>query len=90
MDKLAFPLTIRNWSPGDRFVPLGAGGSQKIKKYFIDHKVDPRDRRRCPVLISAGRIVWLVGHRISDLAKVHPQTRRVLKAEFTCLGSFGA
>lgn len=81
MGRISFPLVLRNVRPGDRFVPLGAGGTQKLKKYFINNKI-PRDRRReCPVLVSGEKIIWLVGHRIDDSVKVTPQTQNVLKAE---------
>jgi tRNA(Ile)-lysidine synthase len=81
MDKLQFPMTVRNAQAGDRFSPLGAGGTQKVKKYFIDHKVPEKQRANCPLLVSAGQIVWLVGHRIAETAKVTLATDRVLKAE---------
>ena len=81
MDKLHFPLVMRNVLPGDRFLPLGAGGSQKVKKYFIDHKVPIKQRASCPILVSAQQIVWVVGHRIAEAAKVTKDTTRVLKAE---------
>lgn len=81
MDKLHFPLVLRNFQPGDRFIPLGMSGSQKVKKFFINNKV-PRERRReIPVLISAGTIVWVVGHRINETVKITPATRYVLKGE---------
>lgn len=84
MDSLVFPLELRNVQPGDRFTPYGCQGTQKVKKYFVDHKV-PRDRRwGCPVLISNGRIAWLVGHRIADTCKVTPDTRRILHAALAC------
>ena len=47
-ETVQFPLTIRNRRPGDRFHPLGAGGTQKLKKYFGDHKVAPAERRAVP------------------------------------------
>lgn len=81
MERLSFPLTLRSVRPGDRFRPLGVGGHQKVKKFLIDHKV-PRDaRHRVAVLVSGDRIVWLVGLRIADHAKVSPTTQKVLKAE---------
>jgi tRNA(Ile)-lysidine synthase len=80
-ETVEFPVTVRNFRPGDRFAPLGAGGTQKLKKFFIDHKV-PRDRRRrCPLLVSRGWILWVAGHRIDHRARLSPGTRRVLKAE---------
>ena len=80
-DTVRFPLVVRNFRPGDRFAPLGADGTQKLKKFFGDHKVDPEERRRCPILTSEGRIVWVAGHRLDAGAAVTPLTRRVLKAE---------
>jgi len=81
MDCLQFPLVVRNARPGDRFSPLGVNGTQKVKKYFIDHKIPGPRRRFCPLLLSAGKIIWLAGHRIDNRAKVVSATRRILKAE---------
>ena len=81
MDKLEFPLILRNFQPGDRFNPLGVNGTQKIQKYFIDHKIDRTERRQCPVLLSGNAVAWLAGHRISGQFKVSPSTRRVLRIE---------
>lgn len=82
MDTLSFPLTIRNFRPGDRFTPLGMTGSQKVKKYFINNKIPGAERTKCPILLCQGRIVWVVGHRMADFAKVTASTRNVLKVEF--------
>jgi tRNA(Ile)-lysidine synthase len=76
-----FPVTVRNFRSGDRFSPLGAGGTQKLKKFFIDHQVPREERRRFPLLISRGRILWVGGHRIDQHARLSPLTRRVMKAE---------
>jgi tRNA(Ile)-lysidine synthase len=85
IDSLIFPLTLRNVRAGDCFRPFGLQGSQKIKKYFIDHKVPREKRRACPVLLSGGRIIWLMGHRVADDCRVSPATREILRAEITCL-----
>ena len=81
LDRLLFPLLIRNLRPGDRFSPLGVDGTQKVKKYFINHKIPAAQRRICPLLLSGGNIIWIAGHRIDNAVKVSRQTRRVLKAE---------
>lgn len=81
MDRLQFPLVVRNLRPDDRFSPLGLKGTQKVKKYFSDNKI-PRPRRRlCPLLLSAGKIIWVAGQRIDNGVKVVSATRRILKAE---------
>ncbi len=81
MDKLTFPMLLRNALPGDRFLPLGMQGTQKVKKFFINNKIPREIRRKTPVLVSRNTIVWIVGHRIDERAKVIQQTRNVLKIE---------
>lgn len=85
MKRLSLPLTLRQAVPGDRFTPLGSNGSQKLKKYFIDHRIPRKVRARTPVLTDRNRIVWLVGQRIDEAVKVSPTTTRVLGIEFFLL-----
>jgi tRNA(Ile)-lysidine synthase len=60
-----FPWRVRYFRPGDRFRPSGMDRHQKIKEFFINHKVPREERRRVPILESAGQIIWLSGHRIA-------------------------
>jgi tRNA(Ile)-lysidine synthase len=83
MERITFPLVVRTVRPGDKFRPLGAGGTQKIKKFFIDHKVPLEKRLRCPLLESGGRIIWVMGHRIDERFKITDSTREALKVELT-------
>ncbi len=81
MDQIEFPITIRNFRPGDRFAPFGLRGTQKLKKYFIDHKI-PRERRRdYPLVVSGGEIIWIAGLRRSERARVGPGSAAILKLE---------
>ena len=80
-DCLQFPLTVRNIRSGDRFSPLGTTGSQKLKKFFCDHKIHRQRRYDCPLLLSKDRIIWVAGMRIDSGVKVTEKTTRVLKAE---------
>ncbi|MEJ2658440.1 MAG: tRNA lysidine(34) synthetase TilS [Desulfobacterales bacterium] len=80
-DALNLPMVLRNFRPGDAFRPLGAGGTQKLKKFFIDKKVPRRDRLKCPILLSGGKIIWVVGYRIDESVKLTPATKNVLKVE---------
>ena len=81
LDRLTFPLVVRNRRPGDRFSPLGVKGTQKLKDFFSDHKIPISERGKCPLLLSAGKIIWVAGHRIDNGVKVSPYTTRVLRAE---------
>jgi tRNA(Ile)-lysidine synthase len=80
-DALNLPMVLRNFRPGDAFRPLGMSGTQKLKKFFIDKKVPRRERQKCPILLSGGKIIWVVGHRIDESVKVTPATKNVLKVE---------
>ena len=80
-DCVRFPLVVRNFRPGDRFSPLGVKGTQKLKKYFSNHKIPVGQRKKCPVLLSENNIIWVAGHRIDNSVKLGPGTRRVLMAE---------
>ncbi|RME46755.1 MAG: tRNA lysidine(34) synthetase TilS [Deltaproteobacteria bacterium] len=79
LDEITLPLTVRNFRPGDRFQPLGMQGRQKLKDLFIDRKI-PRDRRRkIPILLSGDRILWVVGIRRGEEAKLNAGTKRILE-----------
>jgi len=78
-ESLRFPLKMRNFRPGDRFSPLGVKGTQKLKDFFIDHKVPKFERPSVPLLISEERIAWVVGYRIDERVKITEKTKRVLK-----------
>jgi len=75
------PLLIRARRPGDRFQPIGAKGTMKLQDFLVNAKVPRAERDRVPVVLSGGRIVWLVGHRISNDAKVTAGTRRTVRLE---------
>jgi tRNA(Ile)-lysidine synthase len=81
MNQIDFPITIRSFRPGDRFAPFGLRGTQKLKKYFIDHKIPRWRRATLPLVVSGGEIIWIAGLRRSARAPVGPRSRAVLRAE---------
>ena len=81
METIGYPLHVRNPMQGDRFIPLGMKGSQKISRFFINKKVPIDMRRCCPIFLYKEQIIWVAGHRMDDAVKVTRQTRRILKAE---------
>jgi tRNA(Ile)-lysidine synthase len=82
-DRLVYPLTMRSYGEGDRFIPLGMKDSKKLKDFFIDSKVPRALRRRTPLLVSGGTIAWVVGYRPSECFKVTEASERILRAEYT-------
>lgn len=81
MDKMQKPFRLRNRKKGDRFRPLGMKGTKTLADFFIDAKVPHHLREEALILTSKDRIVWVVGHRISDEFKVTDGTKKVLKIE---------
>lgn len=84
-ETLSYPLIVRNFRPGDRFIPLGMRGRKKVKEFFGDLKVPFSIRRLVPILISGDHPIWICGYRIDDRVKVTHKTRRVLKATLSGL-----
>lgn len=78
LEKLKFPLELRIWEQGDRFNPLGMLKEKKVSDFLIDQKVPFIQKAKVKVLISEGRIAWVLGYRIADWAKVTPRTEQVL------------
>lgn len=77
-DKAGSRLRVRTVEPGDTLVPLGMDGTKKISEFFIDEKVPAHRRRGAAVVVdSDDRILWLIGHRISQFAAVSEETNQV-------------
>ena len=80
-DKLKFPLMVRNFRPGDRFVPFGMQGHKKLKDLFIEKKIARRKRGLIPIIVSGNDIIWVAGIRQAEHGKVEADTKRMLKIE---------
>ena len=78
-DKLPQNLILRHWRMGDRFLPFGMKGTQKLSDYFTTHKFSLIQKERIWLLVAGEEILWLVGERQSDKYKVTPSTQRVVK-----------
>ena len=81
-DRITYPLMLRNFRPGDRFVPLGMTGHKKLKSFFIDMKIPSHVRAHIPILTVGNKPIWVCGLRIDDRFKVTSKTKRVLKITF--------
>ena len=64
---------------GDKFKPLGMKGSKKLKEYFIDEKIERAERDKIPLICDQKGILWIVGHRLSELGRVTKITKRFLQ-----------
>jgi len=55
---------------------------KKLGQYMIDEKIPRAWRKRVPIVCSAEHILWVVGWRIDDRAKVAGKSGQVLRLEF--------
>ena len=78
-EPIVWPLRVRSRRPGDRFYPLGLGGSKKVKEFLIEAKVAREEREAVPVVVDGlNRIVWLAGLRPDERFRIRDDTQRVL------------
>lgn len=80
-DKIPENITIRSWSEGDRFIPLGMKTPVKLSDFLINEKIPLHTKHSVPIVVGNGEIIWVCGLRISEKFKVTKRTRRVLKGE---------
>ena len=63
-------ITLRTRREGDWIQVNSRGGRRKLKDYLIDEKI-PADRRdQIPLIAQGSHVLWVIGHRISEAAKV--------------------
>jgi len=82
LDKTGHELTVRARQTGDRFQPLGMDQPKKLGVFMIDAKIPGAWRSRIPIVCSRHHIVWVVGWRLDDRAKVTGNTKQILRLEF--------
>ena len=74
-DKLQFPLTLRRWKVGDKFMPVGMKKFQKISDFFTNGKFSKIQKEKTWILTSGKEIVWVVNHRIDERFKADNITK---------------
>jgi tRNA(Ile)-lysidine synthase len=81
-DAVRFPLEIRVRRPGDSFAPLGIRGSKKLKDFFIDRKVPRFLRNQVPLLVSGGKIMWVMGYGIDRRFSLASGSTAALRVDY--------
>lgn len=81
-DEVSEDISIRNRLPGDKVHLLGMSGRKKLKDYYIDEKIPKDERDHIPLVEIDGEIVWIIGYRTSDKAKITSKTKTVLTIEY--------
>jgi tRNA(Ile)-lysidine synthase len=81
-ESIRFPLTLRKWRAGDRFVPYGMNGFQKLSDFFSDRKYSLADKEKTWILCSGDAIIWIVGVRTDNRFRIKNTTKIALIINF--------
>jgi tRNA(Ile)-lysidine synthase len=82
MEKAGNGITVRRRRRDDRFQPLGMSQSKKLNEFMIDARIPRAWRHLIPIVASPQHILWVVGWRIDERAKITDSTREVLRLKF--------
>lgn len=77
-DTIQNTLAFRTRRTGD-YILLAGGRKKTVKAYMIDEKI-PADKRDSVILAACGsHVLWIVGYRLSEGAKITDDTKNVLQ-----------
>ncbi len=80
-DTIKCNVCLRKRRSGDYLTVNGQGGRKKLKDYFIDLKIPKEKRDQIWLLADGSHILWVIGYRISEAAKVSEQTKQIMKIQ---------
>jgi len=81
-NKLQFPLTLRRWRHGDRFIPFGMKGFKKLSDFFIDAGYSLKDKENAWILCDNKDIIWIAGKRTDNRFRING------KSKYACIIKF--
>lgn len=82
-DQVGGTIWMRSRRPGDRFQPIGMNQTKKLQDFMVDAKIPRIHRDHIPLLVSPKGILWVVGWRIAEWAKISADTTREIQIRFT-------
>ena len=76
-------VLIRPWQPGDRYQPLGAPGTRKVREAQIDKKIPLTERSLLPVVCNLqGNILWVPGLPPAGLTRITASSKRAMRLTY--------
>lgn len=81
-DKIENNVIMRKRTSGDFIQVNSEGGTKKIKDYFIDQKINAKDRDKITLFTDDKHTIWVVGYRISERYKIADNTKNILVIEY--------
>lgn len=76
-------LFLRKRIKGDRFRPIGAPGSKKVKDWMIDRHWSPEKKVRTPIVVNnSNQILWIPGFPPSGNSAVNSSQSAVIRLTY--------
>ena len=81
-DKIEKKMEITYIEDSESFTPLNGVGTVRVNRFLKNEKIPNSLRKKVPILFSDGRIVWILGMRLSEEFKVTKDTTNIIKLEY--------
>jgi tRNA(Ile)-lysidine synthase len=75
LERVQWPLVLRNWLPGDSYRPQGSISARKVKRLLLESRIPRSSRASWPILTSQGKVIWTSGHPVAEEVAAHAGTR---------------
>lgn len=90
--KMEWPLTLRAWEKGDKFIPFGMTGTQKVSDHLTNRKIPSSKREKALILSGLDSTIYAIifptvqldgqWGTISNLVKCTDETEEYLTLNF--------
>lgn len=78
LEKIKLPIFVKTKEDGDKFLPKGMDSYKKIKKFFIDEKIDKELRDEIPIICFENEVLLIGNFRSSGIAEVLENNNKIL------------
>jgi len=81
--KITDNLVVRSVRDNDSFLPLGMSGNKKVAKFLKDKNLSFLKRKESLVVCNQDEIIWVAGYQISEKYKIHKNSVKIAKLNFS-------
>ena len=81
--KITDNLVIRSVRDNDSFLPLGMSGNKKVAKFLKDKNLSFLKRKESLVICNQDEIIWVAGYQLSEKYKIHKNSVKIAKLNFS-------
>lgn len=81
-DKIKGAVSLRTRGKGDYIVIHPDGSKKKLKEWLIHEKIPRELRDVLPIVAVENEVLWIIGHRTGEGARISSETKVVLQVEY--------